>query len=76
MVKFVFFPLETKITTFFAEVFKIQGDPAPPSDAHGSKPSLLNLIDVLVYTATDAYRPPLIDAGITVNERYERTFRS
>jgi len=33
-----FFPLETKKTTFFAEIFKIQGalgPPSPPSDAHG-----------------------------------------
>ena len=32
MVKFVFFPLETKKTTFFAENFKIQGGqtPLPP----------------------------------------------
>jgi len=34
---FVFFPLEIKNTTFFAEIFKIQWgpwSPAPPSDAH------------------------------------------
>jgi len=32
-----FFPLEIKKTTFFAEIFKIQGrkaTPVPPSDAH------------------------------------------
>jgi len=38
VVKFVSFPLETMKTTFFAEVFKIQGDPKPlPSDARVKK---------------------------------------
>jgi len=39
VVKFVFFPLETKKTTFFSEIFKIQGAKVPPSDAHGRKRS-------------------------------------
>jgi len=30
-----FFPLETKKTTFFAKIFKIQEGQVPPSDAHG-----------------------------------------
>jgi len=39
VVKFIFFPLETKKTTFFAEIFKTQGrtldlpDPLPTSTA-------------------------------------------
>jgi len=44
-VKF-FFPLETRKTTFFAEIFKIQGDLAPPSDAHGG-----------VYNDNEIYAP-------------------
>jgi len=39
VIKFAFFPLETKKTTFFAKIFKIQEGrpPFPPSDAHGLK---------------------------------------
>jgi len=32
----IFFPLETKKTTFFAEILKIKGGKAPLSDAHAS----------------------------------------
>jgi len=46
----LFFPLETKKTTFFAEILKILGSPALPSHAHGF--SYIGVLRVLPQDST------------------------